>query len=49
MRGHAIVVADYAIKVRNLQSPDDLQLAVKERKGQIELASVFTRSRKETL
>ena len=49
MRGHAIVAADYAIKVRNLQSPDDLQLAVKERKGQIELASVFTRSRKETL
>ena len=29
MRGHAIVAADYAIKVRNLQSPDDLQLAAK--------------------
>ena len=49
MRGHAIVAADYAIKVRNLQSPDDLQLAVKERKGQIELASAFIRSGKETL
>lgn len=49
MRGHAIVAADYAIKVRNLQSPDDLRLAVKERKGQIELASAFIRSRKETL
>ena len=49
MRGHAIVAADYAIKVRNLQSPDDLRLAVKERKGQIELASAFIRSGKETL
>ena len=49
MRGHAIVVADYAIKVRNLQSPDDLKRAVRERDRQIKLASVFTRSRKETL
>ena len=49
MRGHAIVAADYAIKVRNLQSPDDLQRAVKEREGQIELASAFIRSGKETL
>ena len=49
MRGHAIVAADYAIKVRNLQSPDDLQLAVKERERQIELASAFIRSGKETL
>lgn len=49
MRGHAIVAADYAIKVRNLQSPDDLQLAAKEREGQIELASAFIRSGKETL
>ena len=49
MRGHAIVAADYAIKVRNLQSPDDLQLAIKEREGQIELASAFIRSGKETL
>ena len=49
MRGHAIVAADYAIKVRNLQSPDDLQLAVKEREEQIELASTFIRSGKETL
>ena len=49
MRGHAIVAADYAIKVRNLQSPDDLQLATKEREGQIELASAFIRLGKETL
>ena len=49
MRGHAIVAADYAIKVRNLQSPDDLKRAVRERDRQIKLASVFTRSRKETL
>ena len=49
MRGHAIVAADYAIKVRNLQSPDDLQRAVKEREEQIELASAFIRSGKETL
>ena len=49
MRGHAIVAADYAIKLRNLQSPDDLQLATKEREGQIELASAFIRSGKETL
>ena len=49
MRGHAIVAADYAIKVRNLQSPDDLQRAVKEREGQIRLASAFIRSGKETL
>ena len=49
MRGHAIVAADYAIKVRNLQSPDDLQRAVKERERQIEMASAFIRSGKETL
>ena len=49
MQGHAIVAADYAIKVRNLQSPDDLKRAVRERDRQIKLASVFTRSRKETL
>ena len=49
MRGHAIVAADYAIKVRNLQSPDDMQRAVKERERQIELASAFIRSGKETL
>ena len=49
MRGHAIVAADYAIKLRNLQSPDDLQLATKEREGQMELASAFIRSGKETL
>ena len=48
MRGHAIVAADYAIKVRNLQSPDDLQRAVKEREGQIELAFAFIRLGKET-
>ena len=49
MRGHAIVSAYYAIKVRNLQSPDDMQRAVKERERQIELASAFIRSGKETL
>lgn len=49
MRGHAIIAVDYAIKVRNLQSPDDLQRAVKEREEQIELASAFIRSGKETL
>lgn len=49
MQGHAIVAADYAIKVRNLQSPDDMQRAVKERERQIELASAFIRSGKETL
>ena len=47
--GHAIVAADYAIKVRNLQSPDDMQRAAKERERQIELASAFIRSGKETL
>lgn len=38
MRGHAIVSADYAVKVINLQSSDDMQAVVRERKQQIELA-----------
>ena len=38
MRGHAIVSADYAVKVINLQSPDDMQAVVRERKKQIRLA-----------
>ena len=38
MRGHAIVWADYAVKVINLQSPDDMQAVVRERNQQIELA-----------
>ena len=38
MRGHAIVWADYAVKVINLQRPDDMQAVVRERNQQIELA-----------
>ncbi len=50
MRGHAIVL-DCASRVREAcRVPDDLQLAAKEeREGQIELASAFIRSGKETL
>ena len=49
MRGHAIVSADYAVKVINLLSPADIVAVRKEREGQIELASAFIRSGKETL
>lgn len=38
MRGHAIVSADYAIRVINLLTNDSKDEAVKERKRQIELA-----------
>lgn len=38
MRGHAIVSADYAVKVINLQSPDDMKAVISERKQQIRLA-----------
>ena len=41
MRGHAIVSADYAIKVRNLQEADKLELVRKEREKQIRLAESF--------
>lgn len=44
MRGHAIVSADYAVKVINLQSPDDMQAVVRERKQQIELAIKWQKS-----
>ena len=38
MRGHAIVSADYAVKVINMQSPDDMKAVISERKQQIRLA-----------
>ena len=41
MRGHAIVSADYAIKVRNLQEADKLELVRQEREKQIRLAESF--------
>ena len=44
MRGHAIVSADYAVKVINLQSSDDMQAVVRERKQQIELAKEWQKS-----
>ena len=44
MRGHAIVSADYAVKVVNLQSPDDMQAVVRERKQHIELAKEWQKS-----
>ena len=44
MRGHAIVSADYAVKVVNLQNPDDMQAVVRERKQQIELATEWLKS-----
>lgn len=37
MRGHAMVSADYAVKVRNLQHPGNLEVARKERLRQIKL------------
>ncbi|EGJ37457.1 putative immunity protein [Streptococcus sanguinis] len=44
MRGHAIVSADYAVKVINLQSTDDMQAVIRERKQQIELATEWLKS-----
>ena len=44
MRGHAIVSADYAVKVLNLQCPDDMQAVVSERKQQIRLAKEWQKS-----
>ncbi|HJG47362.1 MAG TPA: hypothetical protein K8U70_00580 [Facklamia tabacinasalis] len=39
MRGHAIVSADYAIKVVNLKYPNDIDAIIAERKQQIQLVS----------
>lgn len=41
MIGHAIVSADYTIKVRNLQEVDKLELVRQEREKQIRLAESF--------
>ena len=41
MIGHAIVSADYAIKVKNLQEVDKLELVRQEREKQIRLAESF--------
>lgn len=38
MRGHAIVSADYAIKVINLQQPNNEAAVILEREKQLELA-----------
>lgn len=38
MRGHAIVSADYAIKVINLQQPNNEAAVIQEREKQLELA-----------
>ena len=47
MRGHAIVSADYAVKVINLQSPDDMKAVISERKQQIEFAKEWQKCRNE--
>lgn len=39
MRGHAIVSADYAIKVINLKYPNDMDAVVAERERQIQLVA----------
>lgn len=39
MRGHAIVSADYAIKVVNLKHPNDMEAVIAGRKQQIQLVS----------
>lgn len=39
MRGHAIISADYAIKVANLKHPNDMDTVIAERKQQIQLVS----------
>ena len=44
MRGHAIVAADYAVKVVNLLSPDDIEAVRKEREKQIALAIKWHKS-----
>ncbi|QXA19626.1 hypothetical protein I6L85_04290 [Streptococcus gordonii] len=44
MRDHAIVSADYAVKVVNLLSPDDIEAVGKEREKQIALATKWQKS-----
>ncbi len=44
MQGHAIVSADYAVKVLNLQSPDDTEAVRKEREKQIAMAIKWQKS-----
>ena len=44
MRGHAIVSADSAVKVLNLQRPDDTEAVRKEREKQIVLATKWQKS-----
>ena len=44
MRGHAIVSADYAVKVVNLLSLDDIEAVRKEREKQIALAIKWQKS-----
>ncbi len=44
MRDHAIVSADYAVKVVNLLSPDDIEAVRKEREKQIALAIKWQKS-----
>ena len=44
MRGHAVVSADYAVKVVNLLSPDDIEAVRKEREKQIALAIKWHKS-----
>lgn len=41
MIGHAIVSADYTIKVRNLQEVDNLELVRQEREKQVSIAASF--------
>lgn len=38
MRGHAIVSSDYAVKVMNIISNNDLKLVTEERNKQIHIA-----------
>lgn len=38
MRGHAIVSSDYAVKVMNIISNNDLKLVTEERNKQIRIA-----------
>lgn len=44
MRGHAIVSADYAVKVVNLINSDDIEAVIKEREKQIALATKWQKS-----
>jgi hypothetical protein len=44
MRGHAIVAADYAVKVVNLLSPADIVAVRKEREKQMALAIKWQKS-----